>query len=127
MACAPAQVPGLSLQLRARAAHAPLSESVESALGQLGMACIASGAVGDVHKSYFAAQLQPTPGRTGAGGVHSGAELVMLELVIAPAIGGGGGVAAVATFRCVTQAVLWPLASHFGAILTHVLGSEPFV
>jgi len=108
--------PTLSLELRSRAPRPPVQEAIEMALSQAGMVCIAAGAVGDVHKAYYAAQIAPTPP----------GELLMLELVVAPAIGSRGGVAASATFRSPNAHHMHPLAHHFASILTSVMGGESF-
>lgn len=108
--------PGLTLELRARAPRLPAQEAVEIALAQSGMVCIAAGAVGEVHKAYFAAQLAPTPP----------GELLMLELVVSRAVGSAGGAAATATFRSLNARHLHALSQHFGSVLTNVLGGERF-
>lgn len=108
--------PALTLELRARAPRMPSPEAVESELAQSSMVCIAAGAVGEVHKAYFAAQLAPTPP----------GELLMLELVVSRAIGSAGGVAATATFRSLSAQHLHALSHYFGSVLTLVLGGEPF-
>jgi len=80
------------------------------------MVCIAAGAVGDVHKAYFAAQIAPTPP----------GELLMLELVVAVVRSSGGGADATATFRSLCAQHLHALSHHFGAVLTAALGSDRF-
>lgn len=114
-----AQVAQLNVGLAAQARRMPAHEAIELALAHAGMVCIAAGAVGEVHKAYFAAQLAPTPPGS----------LFMLELVIEPAgssRAGGAGVTALAMFRCLSAQHLRPLALHFGALLSVVLDGEPF-
>ncbi|KAG8461456.1 hypothetical protein KFE25_001060 [Diacronema lutheri] len=108
--------PALTLELRARAPRLPAHDAVELALARAGMVCIAAGAVGDVHKAYFAAQIAPTPP----------GELLMLELVVAVVRSSGGGADATATFRSLCAQHLHALSHHFGAVLTAALGSDRF-
>ena len=50
--------------------HVYIRVQVEAALTHAGLMCIAAGAIGPIHKSYFAAQLR------------GGGEWLMLELVV---------------------------------------------
>lgn len=94
----------------------PSEESIETALGQQGMVCIASGTVGPTHKWYFAAEL------TGRA-VGNAPALFMLELM-ANAETRPGHVTVLASFRCAQTAWLRPLSERFGKALSRVVGED---
>ena len=83
-------------------------DDIEATLVRAGFFCVATGAVGDVHKFYFAGRLcHPNPAI---------AEWLMLELILHyPAA------TAQATFRCDAQHQLLPLSQKFAALLGDVM------
>lgn len=82
-------------------------DEVELGLTDAGLTCIAAGAVGSIHKSYFAAQ------------VRSSGEWLMLELVV---YWDAGSVQA--TFRCDSPSWLPPLVDHYSAVLGQLLKTQ---
>ena len=68
--------------------------------------CIAAGAIGPIHKSYFAAQLR------------GGGEWLMLELVVY-----WEGRSVQATFRSEAPGWLHTLTDHFSAVLGQLLNT----
>ena len=82
----------------------PTPDEVEVGLTHAGLMCIAAGAIGEMHKSYFAAQLR------GSG------EWLMLELVLH-----WDARQVHATFRCGSVPWLPRLADHFAAHLGRAL------
>ena len=92
---------------RGRVLEAPLPslppsvpDEIEAALVTCGFFCVAAGAVGSVHKLYFAGQL------------HGSADWLMLELVLHTQ-----AASAQATFRCDSSSWLAPLAEDFAALI----------
>ena len=79
-------------------------DEVETALVERGFFCVAAGAVGTLHKLYFAAQLR------------GGADWLMLELVLHWETS-----SAQATFRCDSPHRLIPLADDIGTLLGRVM------
>ena len=69
--------------------------------------CIAAGALGPIHKSYFAAQLR------------GGGEWLMLELVVYSESG-----SVQATFRSEGPGWLHALADHFSGVLGRLLNTN---
>jgi len=91
----------------ASADGSPSPDETEEALTRAGLVCIAAGAVGSLHKSYFAGKLR-----------NSG-EWFMLELVL---FWDEGSVQA--TFRADSAAVLPQLADYFAALLSRMFGAQ---
>lgn len=88
-------------------ASLPSPEETELALTHSGLMCIAAGAVDQMHKSYFAAQLR------GSG------EWLMLELVVFSDRGIVQGM-----FRGESDSWLPMLVDHFTAVLSRALGAQ---
>ena len=89
-------------------------DEAETYLSQVGLACIAAGAVDGGHKAYFA-------GRT-LGSAGTGSEWIMLELVFQwDGVGGAPGRVR-ATFRSDSNAALSAAARHFAESLGRTLG-----
>lgn len=82
-------------------------DEVETALVERGFFCVAAGAVGRLHKLYFAAQLRGS------------ADWLMLELVLHQETA-----SAQATFRCDSPHRLAPLADDIAALLGRVLATR---
>mmetsp|Transcript_11553 Transcript_11553/g.35722 ORF Transcript_11553/g.35722 Transcript_11553/m.35722 type:complete len:357 (+) Transcript_11553:27-1097(+) len=87
-------------------AACPTPDETEEALTIAGLVCIATGAVGTLHKSYF------------AGKVRGSGEWFMLELVI---FWDDGRVQA--TFRADSTGLLPQLSDHFAHFLSQLFGS----
>ena len=89
-------------------------DEAETYLSQVGLVCIAAGAVDGGHKAYFA-------GRT-LGSAGTGSEWIMLELVFQwDGVGGAPGRVR-ATFRSDSNAALGAAARHFAESLGRTLG-----
>ena len=85
----------------------PTPDEVEVGLTHAGLMCIAAGAIGEMHKSYFAAQLR------GSG------EWLMLELVVF-----WDARTVQAAFRSDAPGWLLPLADHFAVVLGQLLNTR---
>ena len=85
----------------------PSADKTELALAHSGLVCIAIGAIDQVHKSYFAAQLRESR------------EWLMLELVVFSDRGRVQG-----TFRAKSDSMLPVLVDHFTAVLNQALGAQ---
>ncbi|EOD10867.1 hypothetical protein EMIHUDRAFT_311657 [Emiliania huxleyi CCMP1516] len=88
---------------------APTPDETEAALTSAGLMCIATGAVGGVHKSYFAGALARCRPRLGQ--LRRSGGWFMLELCVLYA---GGTVQA--TYRADSAGGMPPLCGHFSAL-----------
>jgi hypothetical protein len=91
----------LSARLGPAGAPCPSPDETEDALTRAGLVCIATGAVGNMHKSYY------------AGTLCGGGEWFMLELVV---FWDQGSVQA--AFRADSTAPLRQLADHYAGLLS---------
>jgi hypothetical protein len=91
----------LSARLGPAGGPCPSPDETEEALTRAGLVCIATGAVGNMHKSYY------------AGTLRGGGEWFMLELVV---FWDDGSVQA--AFRADSTAPLPQLADHYAGLLS---------
>eukprot|EP00965_Chrysotila_dentata_P081587 2694048-Pleurochrysis_carterae.AAC.1 len=89
----------------------PSPDEVELALTHAGLVCIAAGAVGEVHKSYYAAQLRPH--------ARGGGEWLMLELIVQL-----HARAVQASFRASAEGWLSQTIEHFVPVLARAIDAE---
>lgn len=96
----------LSARLGPAGAPCPSPDETEEALTRAGLVCIATGAVGNMHKSYY------------AGTLRGGGEWFMLELVV---FWDHGSVQA--SFRADSTAPLPQLADHYASLLSRLFSA----
>ena len=100
----------LSGRLPSTSPNAAMSDDAEGCLVRRGFFCVAAGAVGELHKLYFAGALGGGPGGS------TDAAWLMIELVL-----NWGATSVEVTFRCEAPSKLGALADECAALLGPVL------